>query len=64
MLETVEAICGDVVILYDGRIVAHDSAERLRDLTRLPSLEQVFRKLAVDEDVDLVANRVLEVMRL
>lgn len=64
VLESVEAICEDVVILYDGRIVAHDSVERLRDLTRLPSLEQVFRRLAVDEDVDAVATRVVEAMRL
>lgn len=64
VLETVESVCAEVVILYDGRIVAHDSVERLRDLTRLPSLEQVFRKLAVDEDVDAVASRLMEAMSL
>jgi ABC-2 type transport system ATP-binding protein len=36
VLEAVEAICSDVVILYGGRIVAHDSAARLRELTALP----------------------------
>jgi ABC-2 type transport system ATP-binding protein len=64
ILETVETICSDVVILYRGVCVAHDSAERLRDLTEQPSLEEVFRKLAVDEDVEAVAGQLVEAMRL
>jgi ABC-2 type transport system ATP-binding protein len=64
VLESVEAVCSDVVILYDGRCVAHDSVERLRDLTMQASLEEVFRKLAVDEDVDAVAGQLVEAMRL
>jgi ABC-2 type transport system ATP-binding protein len=62
VMESVEVVCSDVIILYGGRCVAHDSVDRLRDLTRQPSLEEVFRKLAVDEDVEVVAGRVVEVM--
>lgn len=64
VLESVEAVCSDVVILYDGRAVAHDSVKRLRDLTRQASLEEVFRRLAVDEDVDAVAGQLVEAMKL
>lgn len=64
VLESVEAVCTEVLILYDGRQVAHDSVERLRELTRLPSLEEVFRKLAIDEDVDAVAAQLVEAIAL
>jgi len=35
VLEVVEKICSRVVVLYRGRVVAHDSVERLRDLMAL-----------------------------
>jgi ABC-2 type transport system ATP-binding protein len=59
VLPTVESICSDVVILHEGQIVAHDAIGRLRDLMSLPSLEEVFRKLAVHTDVDGTADRVI-----
>jgi len=59
VLSTVEAICSDVVILHDGQIVANDTIGRLRDLMSLPSLEQVFRKLAVHTDVEGTAERLI-----
>jgi ABC-2 type transport system ATP-binding protein len=59
VLSTVEAICSDVVILHDGLIVANDTIGRLRDLMSLPSLEQVFRKLAVHTDVEGTAERLI-----
>ena len=34
-----------------GKIVANDEVGRLRDLMHLPSLEQIFRQLAKQEDV-------------
>ena len=43
VLEVIEQVATDVIILHDGRVVAHDSVERLRTLMELPSLEQVFR---------------------
>jgi ABC-2 type transport system ATP-binding protein len=62
-LDTVERICNRVVILHDGAIVADDSAARLRELTRLPTLEDVFSRLAVRENLATVADAVLDVIR-
>ena len=59
VLSTVESICSDVVILHEGRVVAHDTVGRLRDLMSLPSLEEVFRKLAVHTDVEGTADRLI-----
>jgi ABC-2 type transport system ATP-binding protein len=64
VLEIVEKVATDVVILHDSKVVAHDSVSRLRDLMALPSLEQVFRKVVVVEDVDQVARDIVGVMRL
>ena len=59
VLSTVESVCSDVVILHEGQVVAHDSVGHLRDLMSLPSLEEVFRKLAVHTDVDGTADRLI-----
>jgi len=59
-LETIEKISTRVIILRAGQIVADDSAARLRELTQLPSLEDVFSQLAVRENVDDLASAVVE----
>jgi ABC-2 type transport system ATP-binding protein len=64
VLEIVEKVATDVLILHDSKVVAHDSVSRLRDLMALPSLEQVFRKVVIAEDVDQVARDILGIMRL
>lgn len=64
VLESVEKVATDVIILNDGRVVAHDSVSRLRDLLELPSLEQVFRQLVIETDIDRVAKDLAAVMRL
>jgi ABC-2 type transport system ATP-binding protein len=64
ILEVVEKVATDVLILHDSRVVAHDSVSRLRELMALPSLEQVFRKVVLVEDVDQVARDLVGVMRL
>jgi len=53
-LDTVERICSRVVILHRGKLVANDSIERLRSLMELPTLEQIFSQLAVEQDTDLI----------
>ena len=63
-LETVERISTRVIILRAGRVVADDSASRLRELMAAPSLEDVFSQLAVQQDLDAVAGRLLEAVRL
>jgi ABC-2 type transport system ATP-binding protein len=63
-LETVEKLSTRVIILRAGRIVADDSASRLRELMAAPSLEDVFSQLAVHEDVEGMAAQLVEVARL
>jgi len=63
VLEAVEQAASDVLILHDGRVVAHDSVTRLRDLTKLPSLEQVFRRLVIQDDTDRLAHELIGVMQ-
>jgi hypothetical protein len=51
------------MILRSGQVVADDSASRLRELMQAPSLEDVFAQLAVGDDLDRVANALLETVR-
>jgi ABC-2 type transport system ATP-binding protein len=64
VLESVERVATDVIILNEGRVVAHDSVSRLRDLLELASLEQVFRQLVIETDIDRVAKDLVAVMKL
>lgn len=63
-LDTVEKISTRVMILRAGKVVADDSAVRLRELMRLPSLEDVFSQLAVKENVGDIAGALVEAVRL
>jgi ABC-2 type transport system ATP-binding protein len=64
VLESVERVATDVIILNDGKVVAHDSISRLRELLELPSLEQVFRQLVIETDIDRMAKDLVGVMKL
>jgi len=64
VLEVVEKVCSRVIILRSGRIVADDSVERLRDLMKLPSLEDIFAELVLQEDTSATAARIAETMRM
>jgi len=61
-LDTVERISTRVIILSQGKIVADDSASRLRELTQEASLEGVFSQLAVKDDLGRVAAAVIDAM--
>jgi ABC-2 type transport system ATP-binding protein len=63
-LEAIEKISTRVIILRAGEVVADDSAARLRELTHLPSLEDVFAQLAIEENPSLTADAILETVRL
>jgi ABC-type Na+ transport system ATPase subunit NatA len=63
VLEVTEKVCARVIMLYQGKIVANDEVGRLRDLMQLPSLEQIFRQLAKQEDVGASARELVAVMR-
>ena len=63
VLEVTEKVCSRVIMLYQGKIVANDEVGRLRDLMQLPSLEQIFRQLARQEDVGATAREIVAVMK-
>ncbi len=63
VLEVVEKVCSQVLILRKGEVVAYDSIDRLRELMSQPSLEGVFSQLAQVEDGEVLAGRILEVMK-
>ena len=64
VIEVVEQLCTDVVILSDGRVVAHDRVDRLRRLQNDQTLEHVFVKLAVRESVEDAARAILDTVKL
>jgi len=63
VLPAVEQTCNRVVILHEGKPVAHDEIGRLKELMSSPSLENVFRRLAVSEDPEATALSLAEAVR-
>ena len=55
-LDTVERVCSHVVILHHGKVVADDSIAALRTMTELPTLEEIFSQLAVEQDTESIAQ--------
>jgi len=61
-LEMVERVCAHVVILHHGKVVADDSIERLRSLMALPTLEDIFSQLAVEQDTAAVSREIADLI--
>jgi ABC-2 type transport system ATP-binding protein len=61
-LETVERVCSRVVILHRGRVVADDSIAGLRNLMSLPTLEEIFAQLAVEQDTEAVSREIADLI--
>jgi len=61
-LETVERVCSRVVILHKGRVVANDSIEQLRALMSLPTLEEIFAQLAIEQDTAAITREMVQLM--
>ena len=64
VLEVVEHVCARVVILHKGKVVANDTVDHLRELMSLPSLEEIFSQLAVEQDIDRVAAELVETVQM
>ena len=62
VLEVVEKVAHNVLILRKGRVVAHDSVARLREVMSESSLEGVFAQLTNADDTDIIARRILDVV--
>ena len=63
VLEVTEKLCSRVIIIHKGAVVADDSVENLRHLMKVPSLEEIFSQLVVEEDTAAVARRVIEIIK-
>jgi ABC-2 type transport system ATP-binding protein len=61
-LDTVERISDRVVILHRAKVVADDSIEHLRSLMDLPTLEEIFSQLAVEQDTVATARQIAELI--
>jgi ABC-2 type transport system ATP-binding protein len=61
-METVERVCSHVVILHRGKIVADDSIDRLRTLMALPTLEDIFAQLAIEQDTEDVSRQLADLV--
>jgi ABC-2 type transport system ATP-binding protein len=62
-LDTVERVCSRVVILHNGRIVADDSIERLRTLMKVPTLEDIFSQLAVEQNTAAMSRDIADLIQ-
>jgi ABC-2 type transport system ATP-binding protein len=62
LLEIAEKLCRRVLILHEGRVVADDSVENLRELSRRPSLEEIFASRVSSDSPDSTVDRILEVV--
>ncbi len=62
-LETVERVCSHVVILHHGIVVADDSIERLRSLMALPTLEDIFAQLVVEQDTATISREIADLIQ-
>lgn len=63
VIEVVEKMCSRVLIIYRGRLVAHNSVERLRQVMSLPSLEQVFSELVEQTNAEKTAADIVRAMK-
>jgi ABC-2 type transport system ATP-binding protein len=61
-LETVERVSSHIVILHRGKIVADDSIEHLRTLMALPTLEEIFSQLAVEQDTGAISREIADLV--
>jgi ABC-2 type transport system ATP-binding protein len=61
-LETVERVSQRIVILHKGHVVANDSIEQLRALMELPTLEQIFSELAIEQDTESITRQMIELI--
>ncbi|MGA3237820.1 MAG: ABC transporter ATP-binding protein [Bryobacteraceae bacterium] len=61
-LDTVERVSSHIVILHKGRVVANDSIEQLRAMMSLPTLEEIFSQLAIEQNTQAVTQQIVKLM--
>jgi ABC-2 type transport system ATP-binding protein len=63
ILDVVEKVASRVIILHQGRVQADDSVENLRELMNVPSLEEIFKDLAIQVNPLDGASELLSIMK-
>jgi len=63
ILEVVEKVCSRVIIIHRGKILTDDSVENLRNLMKVPSLEEIFSQLVIQEDTKKISKKIVHVMK-
>jgi ABC-2 type transport system ATP-binding protein len=63
ILEVVEKVCSRVIIIHKGKILTDDSVENLRNLMKVPSLEEIFSQLVIQEDTELISKEIVHLMK-
>jgi ABC-2 type transport system ATP-binding protein len=63
ILEIVEKVCSRVIIIHKGNIIADDSVHHLKEVMKLPLLEEIFSQLVVHEDTEGVTQGIIEAMK-
>lgn len=64
VLEVVEKVCGRVIVLAKGKVVADAAPSDLTRLMELPTLESVFAQLVQQKDTAQVARDMVSVMKV
>ncbi|MBN2318458.1 MAG: ABC transporter ATP-binding protein [Acidobacteria bacterium] len=64
VLDVVERVCGRVLIIHQGSLIADGSLDALREQTKGETLEDVFRQLTHTADTEPSISRALEAMKL
>lgn len=62
VLEVVEKVCGCVIVIHRGRILANDSVEHLRDGMNMQSLGDIFAELTEERDLKAVARDIMSAL--
>jgi ABC-2 type transport system ATP-binding protein len=63
VLEVVEKVCARVIILHNGKVRADESVGELRALMHLPTLEEIFSQLVIEQNTEDIARQMIDVMR-
>ena len=50
-------------VVVEGKVVADDSIESLRTLMSLPTLEDIFSQLAVEQDTESISRQIADLIR-
>ncbi len=63
ILEVVENLCDRVIIINEGKIVADEKIQKLKDLSQQKSLEEIFSKLVNINNIESVTRELSDLIK-